>query len=85
MKLIGVEELLQKLMLEAYKINRDTKHSIFLDFFGHTNELDLQIHTNGWKSGVSADIKKTVYLNRNDTLEQLDKLLDILKEVKELC
>lgn len=32
MKLIGVEELLQDLMLEAYRINRYTKHTIFLEF-----------------------------------------------------
>ena len=79
-----IEELLQKLMLEAYKINRDAEHSIFLEFMGHTDYLSLLIYQNGWRSGSSVDIVKTIYLNwtQQEVLEGLQQKLDILEKLK---
>lgn len=84
METTKIEELLQKLMLEAYRINRDTEHSIFLEFMGHTNWLSLQIHIGGWRSGSSADIEETVLLNwtQQEVLEGLQQMLDILEKFK---
>ena len=79
-----IEELLQKLMLETYRINRDTKHTIFWEFHGHTNQVDLRIYKNGWNENANIDCSKTVYLcyTQQEALEGLQQMLDILKNLK---
>ena len=79
-----IEKLLQRLILEAYRINRDTKHTVFLDFHGHTNQIDLRIYINGWEISKSADIEEKVYLDytQQEALEGLQQMLDILEKLK---
>lgn len=49
-----MEELLQKLILKVYQINKNTKHDVFLNFSGHVNTFDVNYHKNGWSEDNEA-------------------------------
>lgn len=55
--------------LEIFKlcreINRKTKHSVFYDFSGHVDSVDIRINIDGW---YSEDDKKKIYLDCGSTM-----------------
>lgn len=77
-----IKELLQKIIVKAYEVNENTNHTVFVEFIGHMNWLDVDICTNGWKRSTSADIKYEVDLHSEDVLEQLKEALEKLEELE---
>lgn len=79
-----MEELLQKLIAKVYELNKTTRHDLFLDFSGHTNQISIYCYENGWGSekeliyvGPSAlylDNEKTAKKEIENLLQELDKL-----------
>ena len=57
-----MEELMQKVFIKAYQVNKNTKHTVFIDDRGHVNWLEISIHINGWKENSSPDIKIVIDL-----------------------
>lgn len=77
-----IKELLQKIIVKAYEVNENTNHTVFVEFIGHMNWLDVDIYTNGWKRSTSADIKYEADLHSEDVLEQLKEILEKLEEME---
>ena len=73
--------LLQKIILKAYEITKNTKHDVFVNFSGHVNWLDVTIYINGWKEIEDPDIKKRAILDSKKAIKQLT---EIIKELQEL-
>lgn len=78
-----MEELIQKIMLKAYQVNKDTKHTIFLDFSGHVNWIEITIHLNGWMQDVDPEKQLRVHLDKKEAMEELQKTLKTLEELEE--
>lgn len=78
-----MEELLQKIMLKAYEINNNTEHTVFVNFMGHVNWFQINIHLNGWKKNLSPDIKIETYLEEKMAIENLQYMLIKLEELEE--
>lgn len=80
-------ELILKIIERVLEINSKERNTIFINYSGHVNELDIRIHKKGWKTYQDPDYSKDVYMN-NKTSEQIqEELLEILKEldiIKEL-
>lgn len=73
-----MEELLQKLILKVYQINKNTKHDVFLSFSGHVNTFDVNYHKNGWcennKPIILALDEKLTCENVTRVINELEKL-----------
>lgn len=76
-----------KLISRCLKISKSSNPvDIFVRYSGHTDELDVDIHVNGWKSGNSPDFQFTTSsLNswepetfRLRSLEELESVLNLL-------
>lgn len=60
------------------------KPTVFVDFSGHTCELDVQINHYGWGDDFEPETNVCIYLDesRNSTAEQkLDAVLETLKKL----
>lgn len=77
-----MKELLQKIILKVYEINEETKHTVFLDFSGHVNKLEIRIYEKGWKVEEDATLKKEAYIDESDSKEQLKEILKELEKIE---
>lgn len=78
-----MEELLQKIILKAYEVNKNTEHSVFVEFMGHVNCFQVYIHLNGWKENSNPDVKIETYLDEKFAIENLQYMLNKLEELEE--
>ena len=80
-------EYLVKIMGISYDLSTKTKHDIFCNYSGHTNQIDIDIHLNGWRENKDLDVKKCIYLDteHGGWQEKPEKeLSEILKYLKSL-
>lgn len=75
-------ELLQKIILKAYKVNENTEHTVFVDFSGHVKWIEINIYLNGWKKNKEKDIELIAYLYEDKAIEQLKNILKKLEELE---
>lgn len=59
----NLDARIKQLMGLALRVNRETKHSVFLDFSGHVKQVSVQIHLGGWSSSSDPDYSKYFYLD----------------------
>lgn len=54
--------------------------TVFLDFMGHTCQLNIRIYDEGWASGENPDFSASVYLDDSphDVSTELSKLIERL-------
>ena len=78
-----MEELLQKIMLKAYEINKNREHTVFYSFSGHVNWFEIMISLKGWEENNDFDIMLTAKLNEKTAVEQLEDILKKLEELEE--
>lgn len=80
-----MEKLLQKIMLKAYEVNKNTKHTVCVYFYGHVNQIEIYIYLNGWIADKDEDIKRDVYLDERTDNKELQEILEKLEglEMKE--
>jgi hypothetical protein len=57
-------------METAVRLNRDD-FTVFVDFYGHTNEIVVRIHNKGWVSGRDESERYEIDLRSNKAIEQL--------------
>ena len=58
------------------------KPTVFVNFLGHTCELDVQVNHHGWGDGCEPETYIRIYLDENSTAEQeLDATLETLERV----
>lgn len=77
-----IKELLQKIIVKAYEVNENTKHTVFVRFSGQVNWLEVKIFLNGWKEDANEDISYTISLRRDNIVEQLKEALEKLEELE---
>ena len=78
-----MEELIQKIILKAYEVNKNTEHTVFVDFMGHVNWFQIHVYLNGWKENSNPDIKIETYLDEKFATENLQYMLNKLEELEE--
>ena len=77
-----MEELIQKIMLKAYEVNKNTEHTVFVNFVGHVNWFEMQICLTGWKENLSPDIEIRTCLKEKMAIENLQYMSDKLEELE---
>lgn len=83
-----ISKQLTQIMQLCYQINnvetsRDKTGNlptVFLDFMGHTCQLNIRIYDDGWMSGEDPDFSAHVYLDESphDVSDELAKLIEHL-------
>ena len=76
-----IKEKVMKIMDLALEINSREKNTVFVDFSGHTNGLQVQIYENGWKAYEKSDYNEVCYFELNNTNEKLDETIKKLEEL----
>nr|DAT32850.1 MAG TPA: hypothetical protein [Caudoviricetes sp.] len=75
------QKKIMKIMKLALEKNSIEKNTVFVDFSGHTNGLQVQIYENGWKAYENPDYNEICYFEHNNANEKLDELIKRIKEL----
>lgn len=75
-----IQELIQKLFIKAYQINEKTRHTVFFEYIGHVNWIQISVYVNGWKDTSDADTKVIIDL-KNDKKEVISKLIKVYEKL----
>ena len=75
-----MEELLQKVIVKIYQLNKNTKHDFFFNFLGHINKVEIFYYENGWKE--NEDNIPIMKFTTELTEENLEKVLKKLEEIE---
>ena len=78
-----MEDLLQKIILKAYEVNKNTKHTVFVNFYGHINGVEVQIQINGWKENKTPNEGILIRLDKENATEKMKEILKRLEELEE--
>ncbi len=54
---------IKQIMGLALRVNRETPHSVFIEFSGHVDVLMVSICTGGWEQGTSPDYDRTIWMD----------------------
>lgn len=86
-----IKEKVMKIMDLALEINSKEKNTIFVEYFGHTNEICAKVYEKGWEywrengEGRKKLSESYLYLDKDDCVEKLNNLIKKLKEMKGSC
>jgi len=58
------------------------KPTVFFRFSGHVMETEVEVFEDGWWPGSVADYKKSVYIDRANPAEMIDKLREIRAKIE---
>lgn len=83
------QELAIKIFSLALEINdaktqkayTENKPTIMVDFFGHTAQLDVRIHTKGWNNFGKIKSYSFNQLDKNPT-KKLQEIIEVLEKIK---
>lgn len=80
---LDMEELIQKIILKAYKISTEKKAAVFVAYSGHINSLCIYLYKNGWQENVEWDFKLDFVLEQqNNAIEKLKLILCELEKIE---
>lgn len=72
--------LISKIIIKAYEISTSTKHDVFVNYFGNTNNLWVDIYKNGWVYKQGERKSMDISIKSITALDELKKVLEDLKE-----
>lgn len=83
-----IKEKVMKIMNLALELNSKRGNTIFVQYFGHTNEICAQVYEKGWEywrengEGRKKLNESYLYLDKDDCVEKLNSLIKKLEEMK---
>ena len=80
-----MNDLILEIMKIALEKNRMDKNTIFINFSGHCDLLNVSVIKDGWKSECGYDYNKNIYLdlNLNEAQKELEEVLNYLKNLED--
>lgn len=76
-----MEELIQEIILKAYKISTETKADVFVDYSGHVNSICIYLYKNGWQQSFDWDFRIDFVLEpQSDAIAKLKLVLQELEK-----
>lgn len=81
-----ISKQIAKTLQLCYQINHEETNrevtgnlpTVFLDFMGHTCQLNVRIYADGWMSGEDPDYTTTINLDQHSASEKLNVLIERL-------
>ena len=78
----GMKKKVLKIMELGLETNRKIKKSFFMNYFGHTNSISIEIYSTGWSENKKADYNKNIFLDLESANKKIIKTIEILEELK---
>ena len=78
-----MNELILEIMKTALEKSSSKKNTIWVEFSGHVNWLDIRVCTEGYDNNENPDWSKTLYLYEHKAKEELQENLDYLKGLED--
>ena len=78
-----VKNLLEELIRTVFEVNLRTKHSLFLDFSGHTNTIHCYYYKNGWSPDKNITNIDRVNLYEDSIISDLKRIIKSIRELEE--
>lgn len=79
-----IKEKILKIIELGLEVNSREKNTVFVNYSGHCDVLELRIHSEGWKQGKGANFFRDVYLATLSQREAEQNLDGIIKELEKL-
>lgn len=79
-----IKELLKTIMGLAFEVNSRNKNTIFINFEGHVEVIQVIIYENGWSKDAEITEMHSIYLSGmlgENAKEELEKVIEKLKEL----
>lgn len=67
----------------SIEISSSTIIDIFVEYSSHTKGFNIRIMKEGWNEQPTTDLNETVYIDWSGSDEELNKVLDYLRKIKE--
>ena len=82
---------MNELVLEIMKItlekNKEHKNTIFIDYSGHTDAIQVRVYRNGWNADDDPDYNATAYLSGiyddKKNREDIQGILNYLRKLED--
>ncbi|MGP1429484.1 MAG: hypothetical protein ACTTJX_04525 [Fusobacterium sp.] len=83
---IGMKKTMKKKVLKimelGLEVNRRIKKSFFMNYFGHTNSINIEIYSTGWSENKKADYNKIIFLDLENANKKIIETIKVLEELK---
>lgn len=76
-----MNELILEIMKLALEKNSRKKNTIFVDFSGHVEWLEIMVFEQGWKADGRPNFKVRVDLNEETAKKELQSIIEYLKQI----
>jgi hypothetical protein len=67
----------------SIKISSSNIIDIFVEYSSHTKGFNVRVMLEGWNEEPTTDLNKTIYIDWPGSEEELNKVLDYLRKIKE--
>lgn len=67
----------------SIEISSSTIIDIFVEYSSHTKGFNIRVMKEGWNEQPTTDLNKTIYIDWPGSEEELNKVLDYLRKIKE--
>lgn len=67
----------------SIKISTASIIDVFVEYSSHTKGFNVRVMLEGWNEEPTTDLNKTIYIDWPDSEEELNKVLDYLRKIKE--
>lgn len=77
-----MKKIIIELLALVLVLNDKTDDDYFLDYSGHTNQLDIMVHEGGWRDGVfGKKLLNCCYLeDEASAVKELERVRDVLRQ-----
>ena len=80
----NIDVLIAKIISLSFRVNRETKHTVFFEFQGHVNSVGVRIHYGGWIADKDSDYLQCFYLDDTLSPDRFEKCGQIIAKLEEL-
>lgn len=78
----NIDGRIRQIVSLALRVNRETKHHVFVEYSGHVNLIQVTVYEGGWVSGKNSTYQLKIWMNSEDFC--LSKLGRIIAKLKSL-
>ena len=84
MKEKEIKEKVVKIMDLSLEKSNENKNTIFVNFSGHSECLEVYIFKKGWQPKNKPSFRKMIFFGNHTTEENIEMLDEIIKKIEEL-
>lgn len=76
-------ELVRQILTQSIEISTTSIIDVFVEYSSHTKGFNIRVMLEGWNEQPTTDLNKTTYIDWPGSEEELNKVLEYLRKIKE--